>query len=296
MLEKKEMSKYYHYCSKGFEREILFKNPIEFIAGINRIAVCFLLCLLADQPVRILAFCLMDNHFHFILYGEEHHCDAFIARYKKLTAMWVTRHRGQPLIERMEIGHWTISFDKLAEKIIYVLRNPVAAGLKMLPSAYRWSSASLMFADLTAPRWGEVDAGTLSVTKRRIKGYTRVRLPDNWKILPDGMIWPGNYMDIRTAEKQFQSIGTYMFALNNSNIDKECEREMMKDSIMLPDGDVEKRACEIALSLFEKENAIKCSVGERIGIATILRKEMRCNHKQLGRVLHLKPSDLELVV
>ena len=37
----------------------------------NRIAVCYLYCLEKGRPVRIVAFCLLNNHFHFVLYGNE---------------------------------------------------------------------------------------------------------------------------------------------------------------------------------------------------------------------------------
>ena len=290
------MKHFYHYCSKGLERDTLFAGDLEFVAGMNRIAVCYLLNLLAGTPVRILAFCLMSNHFHFILYGDEISCDAFVARYKKLTSMWLVRHRGRNITQKMEIGHWPVAADKLAEKIIYVLRNPVAAGFKLVPSAYRWSSASLLFCNAGTPRWGSVSAGSLSVSKRRVKGYTRVRIPDEWVMMPDGMIWPGNYIDSELAEKQFQSLGSYMYMLNNANIDRDCEKEMMGGSMVLPDGDVKLRAREIIKKLFGKDKIETCTPAERVGTASILRKEMGCSHKQLARVLHLRMEDLKLVV
>ena len=75
------MKAFYHYSSKGFSKEILFANEAEFIAGMNRIAVCLTMCKEKGMPIVLLAFCLMDNHFHFIFYGEKEYCDFFVDTY-----------------------------------------------------------------------------------------------------------------------------------------------------------------------------------------------------------------------
>ena len=56
---------YFHLCSKGWEEDLIFSCREEFIHGMNMVA-----CSVDRLGVRLLAFCLMNNHFHFIL-GEE---------------------------------------------------------------------------------------------------------------------------------------------------------------------------------------------------------------------------------
>ncbi len=36
----KDKAHYYHCATKGFEHSILFSDPREFIAAMNRIAIC----------------------------------------------------------------------------------------------------------------------------------------------------------------------------------------------------------------------------------------------------------------
>ena len=110
------------------------------------------------------------------------------------------------------------------------------------------------------------------------------------------MVWPGSFIDIDFLERLFQGPGSYMFEMNNSNIDKECEREMLMDSMMLSDGDILKMAKEHASRLFDKNNIGQCSKGERVSIGVMLRKDLGCNHKQLARVLSLPVSDLNLII
>lgn len=290
------MKWYFNLCSKGLESEILFASDSEFIAGMNRIAVCYLLSIKDGNEVKVIAFCLMDNHWHFILYGEELACLRFIKRYKKLTAMWVTRHRGRQLIETPIIGYWPIPYEKIVDKISYVLRNPVAAGMGIHPAAYRWSSASLMFSQAKPDIWGIRNTENISMKGKRRIAYTRQLLPDSWTVGPDTMIWPGDYVNFKAAEKFFGSIGKYMFALNNSTVDKEAEMEMMGGGPSIADGEIRIKALAIADSDYGKKTIEDCSSLERLAIARSLKKSFGCNHKQLARVLRLDPKELKLVL
>lgn len=287
---------YLNCCSKGLETDILFKSPIEFIAGVNRIAVCYLLCLAKGMTVGVISFCLMDNHFHILLFGEEEHCIQFLNLYKKLTLMWIATHRGTPLNGDIVLGHWPVARDKVHEKVVYYHRNPYAAGYRILPYYYKWSSAGLPFADRKEQIKGLIKASELSAECKRKYLYSRVEVPDDWFFTKDGMVWPGSFINVDFLERLFQSPGSYMFEMNNGNIDKECEREMLMDSMMLPDGDILKMAKEHASRLFDKNDIGQCSKGERVSIGVMLRKDLGCNHKQLARVLSLPVSDLNLII
>ena len=84
---------FYHYATEGLKDDVLFGSVAEFIAGMNRIAVC--LCRLGPaHPVQVICFVLMDNHVHFILYGLEEDCDLFMESYKQTTELWLRHHGG----------------------------------------------------------------------------------------------------------------------------------------------------------------------------------------------------------
>lgn len=287
------MKGFYHLCSKGFGSEILFRSEEEFIAGINRIAVCVALSLKLGRPVVVLAFCLMDNHFHFILFGSEEDCLLFAANYKKLSAMWVSVHRGHPLSEDINLGKWPVPPYKLGEKIVYVLRNPVAAKMRVTPQGYRWSSAYLMFSD-----WKPAAAVRVSdCSKRELKRIlsSNESIPEDW-LIENGMVLPMSFVDVAAAEKAFTSIGSFMFSLNDSKIDKETEEEMAAEVFSLPDSEVRLRAVELVVECFRKPRISSCSAEERLRVARILRKELSCNAKQLARVLHLDPGEIQRLV
>lgn len=288
------MKRYYHYCSRGLKQEILFASEEEFIAGMNRIAVCLANNLAMGMDIAIIAFCLMDNHFHFILFGTEEDCDLFAANYKKLLLMWIAKHRGTSISEPVEIGHWFIPQEKVADKIAYVLRNPLAAGLKVTPQGYRWSSAHLMFTDWTPEDYLPVSELSERAVKRICN--SNISLPKDWFIINEKSVWPGSYVNVEAAENLYRSTGSFMFVLNNSNVDKDAAEEMMAGAFSLPDSQVRMRAISLISRVFEKSQITSCSAEERGRVAILLKKELNCNNKQLARVLHLRLEDVQMAL
>jgi len=288
---------YYHSCSKGLKLETLFASDTEFIAGMNRIALCMLLCQKEGRQVYVIAFCLLSNHVHFILHGTEDDCKYFMEKYRRLTAIWIANHRDEKLHEKIEIGEWRIpNKDKLQEKIVYVLRNAMDAGNGLVPQGYRWCSANLLFCDnsFTISKFKKIsDLGSREYS--RIFN-TKEQLPGTWLISSDGLIWPGCYTNYKDAEKKFGDPRRLITVMSKYNVIKEGAREELQDFVSVPDGDIRDRAKEIMQTLFNKEFISRCSFDERIMMAKILKDEYKCNYKQLARVLRLKEEDLRGLV
>ena len=55
----------WHFTTDGNSIDVIFEDDQDFQDGMNRVFVVS-----RDYRVLILAFCLMDTHIHFILYGE----------------------------------------------------------------------------------------------------------------------------------------------------------------------------------------------------------------------------------
>ena len=291
------MKQYFHYCSKGLKSDVLFANPTEFIAGMNRVAICFLLGITGGRKVLVISICLMDNHVHFILFGTRADCEAFVATYKKLTGMWVQKHRGERLHEEIEFGGFPIrDKDDLKEKIAYVLRNPVAAGMETTVYGYNWSTGMLMFNQCELLLQNATPAHAFGVREKRLITNSKNTIPDNWLIFKNGMIWPGSYTEATVAMRQFNSLSDYMYMINDRRIDKKVNEEMLKDSLSIPDGELRDHASVLARDLFGKDRISMCSPEERLSVCRILKKEYRSGAKQLARVVGLPKEKLEAMV
>lgn len=289
-------SHYYHCATRGLETVVLFENASEFIAGMNRIAFC-LAGLRKKYPLILICFCLMDNHVHFILYGSREACLAFLEMYRRLSCIWLKNHRdGTQIEEGWRYDAWLIpDRDSLMEKIAYVHRNPQVAGIRCTPSGYRWSSANLLFSDHSLEKLVAHPLGTLSIyEKRRILG-TRIELPDDWLLLPDGLIWPGCYTEFTRTENAFGNIGKYLFVLNQK-VEVAVNQEMLSDEVSLPDGEIVKMAKTIAFERFAVDDLSLLSIPQRIELCRRLRKRAWAGSKQLARVFHLPQKELKEII
>ena len=291
-----ESEHYYHFATKGLEEDILFGSVEEFIAGMNRIALC--LCRLGkNHPVIVICFCLMDNHVHFILYGLEEDCILFMENYKQTTELWLRHHGGDNLSGKTwQIGHWLIpDKERLRTTIAYIHRNPTAAGLAVSPAGYRWSSASLMYTDNGWMLEFGRKIGTLSIYERRRVLHSKTAPPADWVLLPNGLIWPGNYVNTKVMERQFDSVRDYQFVLNK-RVEEEVNLEMHSQFVSLPDGEVRSRAKTLAGALFGCRKILALNVQQRLDLAKLLKKETGSATKQVARVVHLKMAELEPIL
>lgn len=290
------MKHYYHCATKGLEDDVLFKDEKEFIAGMNRIGICHLKAL-KGHPVLVICFCLMDNHVHFILYGTYEDCMGFMNDYRILTEMWLGHH-GEPgeKGKKWEYDAWLIpNKEKLVEKIVYVHRNPIAARMNVLPGGYRWSSASLVYADNSLQISLLNTIGSLSKRERYSRFNSRVDFPDDWTYLPNDMIWPGCYTEYLRMEKIFGSARTYQFELNQ-RVEEAVNSEMYSDRISLPDGDVIKIASEISEKFFGEEDIDLLSVEQRVKVCMELKKRAGYNLGQFARIIHISYKDLKRIL
>lgn len=287
---------FYHYATDGLKDDVLFGSVTEFIAGMNRIAIC--LCRLGPvHPVQVICFVLMDNHVHFILYGLEEDCDLFMNTYKQATELWLSHHGKINAAGKIwRIGHWLIADkERLRSTIAYIHRNPTAAGMAFSPEGYRWSSASLMFSDSDWIKQFGKRIGDLSFNARKRLFNSKTALPDEWILLPDGLIWSGCYIDWSIMERQFNSVQDYRFHLNK-RVEDDINLEMRSSSISLPDGEIAARYKALAERLFDTRKTGDLTVQQRVSLARILRKETGTTIKQIARIVRLKYHELEPIL
>lgn len=289
---KTSVKHYYHCATKGFDHSVLFADVREFIAGMNRIGIC----LVYYPTVIVIAFCLMDNHVHFILHGTREDCLKWMALYHRLTMIWQGKHRkSNPVDEKWEYDAWQIyDSEDLKQKIAYVLRNPTVAGMGYTPSGYRWSSASLYFSDpgpfiATGRR-----IGNMSIYESRKCFETRATLPEEWTMQPNGMIWPGCYTDYKRVEHLFGDPRKYLFSLNQ-NIEVEINQEMNRGNISLPDTEVLCLARERSKALFGTDRINTLDISSRIQLCKILKKQAGLNLKQLARTIRIPVEELKKI-
>ena len=137
----------YHVTSRGVERRSIFRDPVDFETFLGRLDGT-----VARFEWLLHAYCLMPNHFHFVLEtpnanlarGMQGVCapyaQAFNHRHRRVGHLFQGRYHAV-LIKRE---------NHLLEATRYVVLNPVRAGLCAKPDEWAWSSYAAT-AGLTPP-------------------------------------------------------------------------------------------------------------------------------------------------
>src|SRR5262245_23390883 len=167
----------YHVINRGNGRMNVFHKDADFRAFVDLMADA-----LAKRPMRILAYCLMSNHFHLVLWPRR---DGDLSRWMQwlLTAHVRRYHR-----LRGTSGHvWQGRFkafpiqqdEHLLTVMRYVERNPLRAGLVRTAQAWRWSSLG---GDAERPA-GLLHAGPVRRPGNWVKRVNRFESPEEVEAL-----------------------------------------------------------------------------------------------------------------
>ena len=279
---------YFHICTDGNAVPWIFQDDEDFIAGVNRIGICSV-----TSETDTIAYTLMDNHGHFIMYGTLLSCKRFINTYKCLTGKHISRKykiidplRGLP-VQIIPIKNE----EELMATIAYLDRSPVIAGFKVLPNEYRWGSARYIFKEHIQDGQSR-RLGNLGFNERRRLLKTRVPLPENWEIDCHGMLIPGkSFLNIARIENIFKTPIRYNYFLAKK---LEGNIEMMNgQKTFLPDKELRPITLQIATRLFGTPDIKALDVRSRLRIARELRHGYAATVKQISRMVYLDPESLK---
>lgn len=285
------MKGYYHLSSHGLEKSDIFKNKADFIAGMNDIAICVL-----GFDVRILCFCLMSNHFHFLLYGTSEECRRFSNEYKRRCAIRMRRTAGEVHgLKDVDIQMDKVESQEYLENVIaYILRNPLAAGILMMPYHYPWSSASLYFKDDSRHK-GET-LGGMGVRQRNRILKSRVSVPGHYMVDDDCMIFPSCYVDAETVEKIFRHPSRLMMLLAK-RVENDVEIKLgIAQNVTMTDQEMLTQMRELIVKEFRKDSIVQLTMAQRLKLCALLKRNFSAGVKQIARITRLDPDVVAKIV
>ena len=154
----------YHVLNRGNARATVFHKPDDYDAFLDLMAESSV-----RAPMRILAYCLMPNHFHLALWPRGDgdvsrwmhwlmttHVRRHLGRYRSSGHVWQGRFKAFPIQED----------EHLLAVLRYIRRNPLRAGLVGRAEEWRWSSLCWLSTPEQGPvrlEPGTVPRGTLWV-------------------------------------------------------------------------------------------------------------------------------------
>ncbi len=135
---------FYHGMNRGYDGKTIFSKSKEKKVFLELLAEISEFC-----KIRILAYCLMSNHYHLVLENSSGRMSDF---FKQLNGQFGTFYRkengGRGYVFQDRFKSMLIQDDAyLLMVIAYVLNNPMRARLVENFSDYEWSSGNLYFSD-----------------------------------------------------------------------------------------------------------------------------------------------------
>jgi len=139
---------YHHVMNKGIEGKDIF---------FDENAIVYFLESMKEKSnklkMRILAYCIMPNHFHIIVQNSSGKLSAFMKQLNGQYGMYYRKRKGgKGHVFQGRFKSTLIQEDAYMRMvIIYVLLNPVRKGIVSNPRAYKWSSIREYYKEEDSP-------------------------------------------------------------------------------------------------------------------------------------------------
>ena len=128
---------YYHVRARGVEKRAIFLDDVD-----RQRFLAILAQLRREWRFRVLAFCLMNNHFHLAIRSDDIRLSRIMHRLMSTYANWFNRRRERTghLFEGRFKDKPCLNDEYLATLINYIHDNPVRAKMVLKQEDWPWSS------------------------------------------------------------------------------------------------------------------------------------------------------------
>ena len=272
---------YYHlFTSEDFP--LIFTKNEEYARAISILA----LCTLASRGIELYAFCLMSNHLHLLLSGDEKSLQDFCALLRKyLSRLFADVN---PTLSK-QLEEWEIStkevttLQQFRNTVTYIHRNPFVLYPDITPFTYPWSSGKAPFSPDTYARHNKSSEYS---SIRLIRALTKSRQFDNvskMKML-DGHISIFEFCNYKFVESIFPCAREYYFAHIKKVESLSDFTYQLSEQITRPDRELAEIANELSHKRYNQPLR-QITNDQLITIIRFLRDHYSATNKQLHRIL-----------
>ena len=271
---------YWHVYTSGKESPLIFSQEEDFMFVMNLIAQAASLF----PEVRIIAFEVMNNHFHFVVSSEEKAILEFWEFIRKRLT------RAFPLKNGLRITLKPIGdLVALRNNIVYTNRNGYVADSSHTPFSYPWGTGRYYFLDM--PK-GKTLARIFVDDKRRMFRCRTPALPSGWEV-SNGYVTPWNYCAVKLGMAMFRDAHHY-FVMISKNVEAYAELAAgLDDGEFLTDTELFARLSVLVRSDYDVSSIKDLTKPQRFDLARKLRYEFRSSNGQIRRVLGLSQYEID---
>ena len=269
-----------HAFTSGKNTPLLFATEDDFRFAMNVIAQSA-----ARHPeVKILAFEVMSNHFHFVVSSHETELSEFWNFIRSRISRFYPDTKGLGLSVKPIEG-----LQSLRSHIVYVNRNGYVADHRYTPFSYPWGTGRYYFMD--NPQSIEL-RDVFTVEKRRMFRSRTPDLPDHW-LITNGYIIPSSFCAVSYGMAMFRDAHHYYYFLNK-NIESYNEiATELDDSEFLTDSELFVQLSSVLKTDYATSTIKTLSKAQKFDLARRLRQTYRSSNGQIRRVLGLSQYDID---
>lgn len=277
------MRKCYLITTGHLEDGLWFLDEDDFKTGMNYVAVQA-----SCSKVKIIAFILMSNHLHFVVYGDRLEVLSFTNALKSRYSRYLRNKYGyKEYLRRNDVDIREIpEQDEAMERTIaYVQMNCVAANVCAHPSQYSWGTGNVFFN--SEPRRGR-RIGDISKRARIRMFHSEVTdLPPDWLVGDAGFILPESYVNRKYVEQLFRTPKRMNYFLENSSKAKRRIETSEKNLPAFRDQAIISVLPDLCRSLFRKQSFNELTDEEKPECLRQIRFRFSANVEQIARVTGL---------
>ena len=278
---------YWLVTTEHLKSGLWFRDDEDYRIGMNYVAIASFV-----YGVMVLAFVLMSNHVHFVLYCMEEEARAFINEFKAdcsrhLALKYGVRdllRRNRAVIER--ISAEDESFERA---IAYVQMNPPAANICLHPTGYPWGTGGVFF---NTRQMKGIRLGDLSRNAIRKRLRTKRSLPADWILGEDGYILPESYVPVELVESIFRTPKRMNYFLQNSSKAKHRQEFQGNELPSFRDQVLYAALPDLCRSLFSKNESSALDEEQRQELVRQLRRRFSADIHQIVRVTSFPMKDV----
>jgi REP element-mobilizing transposase RayT len=280
---------FWHMYTPGNLTSVLFVDKEDFKFAMNLVAQ-----VAAKNPeIRIYTFEVMNNHFHFILSGEEEQCRALFELLKEKLERYL-RNKGR----NVNLSKFNCSLIRIMDlktlrnEIIYVNRNGYVARHDCTPFSYPWGAGMAIF-NPVMELIPKQDYSKLTVRdKREICKSKDIDLPGNLKVC-DGVILPSSYCAIKESEQLFRDPHHY-FSLLSKNWEAYSEiAKRLGDTVIITDEEMYGAVSSLCAKEYGIKNPVNLNPTQKIELAKRMKCDYFASNKQIKGILRLDIAIVE---
>lgn len=292
----------WHFYTDGKAVDSLFLCKEDFLYAMNLLFV-----LSRTFPgVVILAFCLMDTHIHFCLYGDFDLCNKFTHEFVRRLSMYIAqKYDEHNKLDKVDIKHQIVGDDYYLKVVIcYIIKNAPHGGLPFNAWDYPWSSGPLYFR--TSDYWCSPpitkllkydmnNPGRWTIRRKRLK--TRGNnsflnnVPDD-VLMVDGMVFPGEYVAYDIVEQVYKSAKSFNYFMCISKDEDVESKDGVTSFLTIPLQELRRYKTDLCHKLFRVPNIKTLDTTKRLKLARALKSQYNCSLKQIARLCGLKYDEI----